>query len=251
MVIYFTGTGNSRFVAQQIALKTKEELISMKDLFSKEEIKSDKPFVFVCPTYAWGLPEIVKQYLQKVKLLGSRKVYMIITCGQSAGIMNKRSKKLFEKKGLELVGYDEVVMPSNYLILSNPPNKEKSIEIIKNSFDQIQRIANAIFNEEAFVMSRKKSFVDKIQGRAFINKMFHIHMAKDEKFYVKKSCDGCGKCERECPLNNISIEESKPKWNGSCTHCLGCIGVCPHGSIEYEGKSEGRNKYYLESNFRI
>ncbi|MEO3216075.1 MULTISPECIES: flavodoxin domain-containing protein [Romboutsia] len=56
MILYFSGTGNSRYVARKIAQELNDELISLNQLIKEgktdELISTDKPFVFVCPTYA-------------------------------------------------------------------------------------------------------------------------------------------------------------------------------------------------------
>lgn len=60
MILYFTGTGNSKFVAQVLAKDLDDELISLNDILKKEEkweFKSDKTFVIIAPIYAWRLPK--------------------------------------------------------------------------------------------------------------------------------------------------------------------------------------------------
>lgn len=55
MVLYFTGTGNSRYIAQRIAAALGDELLSMNDRIKAEDtssIKTDDRLVIVTPTYA-------------------------------------------------------------------------------------------------------------------------------------------------------------------------------------------------------
>ena len=58
MIIYFSGTGNSRFAAEFIAKELQDEVINAGKLIKAEEkgnFISDKPYVFVCPIYSWRM----------------------------------------------------------------------------------------------------------------------------------------------------------------------------------------------------
>ena len=59
MVLYFSGTGNSRYVAKRIGREIDDEV---SDLFERirshdnSELRSESPWVVVVPTYAWRIP---------------------------------------------------------------------------------------------------------------------------------------------------------------------------------------------------
>ena len=66
MVLYFTGTGNSRYVAQRMAEALGDELLSMNDRIkagNTSPITSGERLVIVTPTYAWRIPRIVRDWL--------------------------------------------------------------------------------------------------------------------------------------------------------------------------------------------
>ena len=66
-------------------------------------------------------------------------------------------------------------------------------------------------------------------------------------FHVKDNCISCGKCERLCPLQVISMDNGKPVWKGkTCAHCMSCIQNCPAAAIEYGKKTKGKKHYYFE-----
>lgn len=57
MVLYFTGTGNSRYAAKRIADALGDELLSMNDHIKAEDtspVKANGRMVIVTPTYAWS-----------------------------------------------------------------------------------------------------------------------------------------------------------------------------------------------------
>ena len=66
MILYFSGTGNSQYIAERIAVALCDELLSMNDRIKAGEsspVTSDKRLVIVTPTYAWRIPRIVRDHL--------------------------------------------------------------------------------------------------------------------------------------------------------------------------------------------
>ena len=61
-----------------------------------------------------------------------------------------------------------------------------------------------------------------------------------------RGCIGCGKCEKLCPLNNITLQNARPVWGSNCTQCMACICYCPTRAIEYGKKSAGKPRYHFE-----
>ena len=62
MVLYFSGTGNSRFLAQRLAAQLGDELVSINRQLRQRKLDpynaqyaytSSVPFVIICPTYCW------------------------------------------------------------------------------------------------------------------------------------------------------------------------------------------------------
>ena len=39
------------------------------------------------------------------------------------------------------------------------------------------------------------------------------------------------------------MEDGKPKWGDNCTHCMGCINLCPKDAIEFGKGSVGKHRY--------
>ena len=62
----------------------------------------------------------------------------------------------------------------------------------------------------------------------------------------EEKCIGCGKCEKLCPLNNITLQNARPVWGTNCTQCMACICYCPTRAIEYGKKSAGKPRYHFE-----
>ena len=66
MVLYFSATGNCKYVATRLAKAFDEESVSIPECTGRNRyVFEDKTIGVVSPTYFWGLPSIVKEFLEK------------------------------------------------------------------------------------------------------------------------------------------------------------------------------------------
>lgn len=249
MILYFTGTGNSRYVARKIAEEINDEVVSINQLIKQESkdelISTNKPFIFVCPTYAWRLPKVVTEFIRKTKFSGNNKVYFIMTCGEDTARAINYIQKLCDDKGWELKGMAEIKMPENYIALFPVPDKETSKEIIEEADKLIYKIALDIRNENNFNIVAPSGLNGTIKS-GITNIAFYKFIVHAKGFYSTNQCIGCGKCVNLCPLNNINLKNEKPTWKNKCTHCMACICGCPTKAIEYKNKTQNKERYYLK-----
>ena len=249
MVLYFSATGNTEFVAREIARLTDDTCLNLLDKIKTgdySEIYSEKPFVFCSPVYVCELPSFFRKFLRKVKLSGSKKVYFLITSGGYSGIASGQASLLSRKKRLCYMGTGDIFMPRNYIASDAYPMQDapEVHKLISNGKKKIEEAAEILKNGGKL----KKRYVFLFEY--LIVKPVAIFWGKfvltAKAFYVKDSCIGCGKCSRLCPLDNIQIQDKKPVWGKSCTHCMACISNCPKDSIEYGKITLGKERYLFK-----
>ena len=88
MIVYFSGTGNSRFAAETLARQLQDEVLDAGRQMKAGEpgvLHSDKPWVFVSPVYAWRMARVLTEYIRAAELTGSREAYFVLTCGGEIG----------------------------------------------------------------------------------------------------------------------------------------------------------------------
>lgn len=246
MILYFSGTGNSRYVAKSIGANLKDEVVSINDYLKKKmcgNFSSVSPFVFVSPTYMSRMPMEVEAFIRNSKFLGNRDAYYVFTAGQSIGNAPKYCQELCSENKLMYKGTTSIAMPANYVLMYDVIPKQKAKEEAKKANEVICNIAESIRNGEMLDLDPKmcghKSF-------SMIAPAFHAFMINAKGFHADVSCTGCGKCEELCPLNNIKIVDKKPVWGEDCMHCMACISACQNTAINYGKKTKKRNRYYLE-----
>ncbi len=244
MIVYFSGTGNSRYVAQMLADRLSDELFDAGQAVKESvdaALHSEKPWVFVSPTYGWRIPRLFQAFLEETVFSGSKDVYFVMTCGAEIGNAGKYLHRLSARLALTYRGVLQVVMPENYLAMFSVPDRKRAAAIIRMAHPSICRGADAILHGED-IPEPIPGVLDRVKS-TLINPIFCRFLVRDRKFYTTDACIGCGKCAAVCPLHNIVLAAGKPQWQGNCTHCMACICSCPAEAIEYGKKSVGQPRY--------
>ncbi len=244
MVLYFTGTGNSRYIAGLIAEKLNDELVDAALMIRSGEhprFTSEKPYIFVAPTYAWRIPRIFEKWICACNFSGCKKAYFALTCGGEIGASGNYIERLAGKIGFEYMGTAQVVMPENYLIMFEPTAAEEDAQIIEAATKHTVELCNLISGGKPFDKV-PIPFVGYLQS-GIVNSSFYTFYIGAKKFYATDKCIKCSACVNNCMLNNIKLEDGKPVWGKDCTHCMACICKCPTEAIEYGKNTKGRRRY--------
>lgn len=244
MIIYFTGTGNSKLVAEKLQEKINDELVSLNEILKEEKkwiFKSEKPFVIVSPIYAWRLPKVIERVLKEAKFIGSKEIYVVVTMGANSGNADKYCEKIITKRNLEFMGFRGVEMPDNYMVFDVMMSEADAIVKIEKSLNEVTKIAD-IINENKILVKDDSTSLSSLKS-GFVNWAFKKFQANSRSFTILDKCIECGKCIKVCPMNNIEMKDEKPVFSDKCIFCLSCINRCPVGAIEYHGKTEKNGQY--------
>lgn len=249
MIFYFSGTGNSLYVAKKISETQGERLVSVacefdrKDTVFEYEFREKELLGFVFPVYAWGPPGIVIDFISKLRISGGKPyVFSVCTCGDDEGYATRLLQKALTKAGLPVDSAFTVIMPNNYIIGFDVDSKDVESEKLRKAEEKLQIINSVISN-------RQKGVFDLIPGRlpglktAIVNPLFNRFARNTKSFYATEECTGCGICEKVCPMHTITVKD-KPVWGKACTQCLACIHRCPVHAIQY-GKATVRKGRYV------
>ena len=82
MILYFSATGNSEYVAGRIAAGLGDECVDLFDRIRSSDdapLRSEGPLVVVAPTYAWRIPRVVASWLGRTPLEAGAGVSHLLT----------------------------------------------------------------------------------------------------------------------------------------------------------------------------
>lgn len=245
MIYYFSGTGNSKWIAQELARLTGDEAQSIAKLLNDGPTTvfagENAPIGVVFPVYAWGAPLIVEQFCKQIKLASGAYPYVVCTCGDETGKAIVRLKKIFAYQAAW-----SVKMPNNYIAGFDVDSPELERKKISEASERVKRIAEAVL--------ARTSVYDVYEGpsaglkTALVRPMFNRFARATSRFSVDESCNNCGLCARICPIHAIQLKDGKPVWvKKDCTQCMGCINRCPQRAIQLGAGTRDRGRYYFHS----
>ena len=248
MIFFFSGTGNSKYAARRIADALGDTLLSLNDRIRAGDttpVDTGERLVIVTPTYAWRIPRIVRDWLLRTELRGTKQVWFVMTCGSELGNADRYNRALCRAKGLGCMGTAQLVMPENYIAMFGVPQAEEARKIVARAEPDLDRAIAAIRAGLPFAPTRSNLYDRFMSGP--VNPIFYSLCVKANAFTVSDACTGCGQCARRCPTGSIALRGGKPVWGKACTHCMACICYCPAEAIEYGKKSRGKPRYRFEA----
>ena len=129
MIVYFSGTGNSRYCAKLLAEWLDDTVLDAIPFIREgraAELASDAPWIFVAPVYSWQLPHVFADFIRSGSFSGSREAYFVITCGNDIGAAADGVHALCAEKGFRDQGTLPVVMPENYIAMFAAPREDEA-----------------------------------------------------------------------------------------------------------------------------
>lgn len=248
MIFYFSGTGNSLDIGKKIHDNQGGEFINITNAFNDKSfsyrIKENEKVGFVFPVYYYGVPKIVKEFIENLEFKGNIKpyIYAVLTCGGTISNADNMFISLFKKRGHEVNSIFSIIMPNNYILLSDIQTEKEQEELYEKAEAQVLDILYHLERDDNGNYCSNKGILPKL-----ITKLaypLYEHGGKTKKFYSTEKCISCGICEKNCPSKAIEMVNKKPKWvKESCNLCLACIHRCPVRAIEYGKSTVKRGRY--------
>jgi len=240
---YFTGTGNSLWVAKKIAEQIGDSrLISIPKVVNQETITVGETVGIVCPIYMYNLPLIVADFIKKITT--PKYFFLVFAGGGVPGNGMKAVKKLCESRQIELSAIFNIKMPSNYTPYGVTPDEEQQ-ECFNNAEKKIPEIARIVKAGESYLEKSETFFLKSYVFPGLLYKLGYKMIPAMAKSYIAdEKCNGCGICRKVCPMENIHMSGDKPFWEAHCQQCYACLQWCPQEAIQFGKKTATIKRYH-------
>ncbi len=254
LLYYFSGTGNSRRLAEVVCARFEEAGLTVRVKNIEENVLAEEHsdysgHGFVFPVHAFGIPRVVTRFMKALPPGMDKEAFILVSIGSeeyrippTEGKCLGQGKKILERRGYRVVGGDAVSMPNNWIAGLPAPSPERAGPILEAGEKAVREFADRLMAGEPYI--KKSHWVSRLLGLInpfFLYGMNYMHYL----FYVDDKCNSCAICARTCPVENIRMANGKPKWGGACEQCFRCINLCPRESSQtvFIGTTGGRRRY--------
>lgn len=242
MIFYFSGTGNSRWVACELARLLGDRALDITGpgaAGAAADLAGEGRVGLVFPIYAWGVPEPMDAFVGRLVVPEGAFSFGVCTYGSEAG---RAMRGLAGRVRLDSA-YG-ITMPNNYVIGSELEPPETVRAKLAAAGAETARIAGEVARREA--VERVNEGGAALLKSVAANWGFNRFARATRPFAATDACVGCGRCARECPSGAIGMADGRPSWReGSCYMCLRCINECPEAAIQYGEATRGRTRYSI------
>ena len=230
-IYYFSGTGNTLWSARRIAEiigAEKCELVNIGVEAQKSEIVLEADaVVLLFPSYAYGLPIIVRQFIKKA-VFKTPYAASFVTYGTQQGGTLAEVGRVLKRKKIKAAFYGRIPAVENYIAIFGPP-KEKTARLrLAMQREATEKAARCVMERRTNGINTFRPFSTLVSGLFSLGLKFFYNY-----YHVTENCNGCGVCEKLCPVSAISMRAGRPVFSGKCEHCQGCINWCPLMAIQF------------------
>lgn len=246
ITIYFSGTGNSKYIAESFSNKMKSKAYSIEENINfKELILNNKIIVFCYPIYGSMVPLIMRKFVEKYRLdLNGKKIIIFCTQYLFSGDGSRVFTELLEGIECEIIYSDHFNMPNNICNINILPIADaRKIEKYKDKAERkISRACKNIENGKKY----KKGFNTFSEALGYYSQRIYfkkVETRANKDVRINRDCILCLKCIKICPTNNLVKIKNIIEQKGNCTLCYRCVNQCPKKAITVLKHSKVKKQY--------
>lgn len=250
MIIYFSATGNSKYVAERIASAINDRAMSIEDGCYDITLSEGECLGIVVPAHFWALPIPMKDYLNKMKLhrRGKHYIFTVSTYGSTAACSGEEARRLLRENNIRLSAAFSVKMPDTWTVTFDLSDLAKVARKNEKAEKNIDKVIAMILDRKKgnFISLKTPYFMYPLAMKLFDKARMTKNLSVDE------NCIGCGLCAAKCPVRAIEMRGGKPVWvKERCALCFRCLHNCPKFSIQLWNGMTRKHGQYTNPNVKV
>ena len=236
LLLYVTGTFNTKFLAEEIKRRLLRNGYEAIDLF---EVKGDSKPISLdkydliglgYPIYAFNSPRMFNKYLNKLTYNRKAKYFIFKQSGESFKYNNASSrtiKHILKKNKCELINEHHYLLPYNIHFRFEDSLVKQVLEyddvLLDNFIYELNHHINTVIKSNFFYNMNSVIYSIQRLGGPINGPLYKV----DEK-----KCTKCNLCISICPKKNIERKPNgKMVFHNKCEMCMRCSFLCPHDAI--------------------
>lgn len=238
VILYFTATGNSLYIARQLGGET-AELLSIPQLMKQESIDIEADEIgIVYPIYGHMPPNMVRRFIQKANLRADY-LFAVLTYGNRKCNAVEIWDEVAKQAGKQFDYISTIVMVDNWL-----PNFDMNEQILidKHIPENLQRISADINSQKRWhepVTEEERQQHNGFMAWTGLDPSTGFLLRSEKCFTITDACINCGACVTVCPSGNYKQTPDGVRTHGDCEYCFACIQNCPQKAIKFIKAEDG------------
>lgn len=246
ITLYFSGTGNTRYIAKEFSKKMQCKAYSIEEQEDFERlIKEHEIIAFSYPIYGSCVPIVMRDFVKKHKEdLNNKKLIILSTQASFSGDGARVFTNLLRKINYKVVYAEHFNMPNNICnsSLFKFPDPKKINKLIKESEEKLEKTCE---NIKAGIV-KKRGFNIFSRGTGLFSQRLYFQLLEKrakKDVRIDADCIRCQKCVRICPTKNLELIDNSIIQKGNCTLCYRCVNECPQKAITVFSHSKVKKQY--------
>ncbi len=246
LIIYFSQTGFTRKVAEQIRDGVAEvtghcELKTLTDV--NQESLADYDLVGLgCPVFYYNAPFNVRDFMQGLPELADKQWFVFCSHGSVMGNTLILMAEALMDKGIRVVGYHDTYADGTipfypYPTLTTGHPDELEYEEARAFGREVAKRSRRIAGGEEGLIPEPGMKNQEWTRQADTFSLDFLGQVMPRMSINEEKCVHCQECVENCPVDGIDPKADPPRIQDPCIYCFYCAKICPELAIEADWDS--------------
>lgn len=244
ITLYFSGTGNSEYIAQCFSERMGAECHSIEENIDFASLLHTHDTIAVCyPIYGSSVPRIMRDFTARHNTaLMEKKLIIFCTQMMFSGDGARAFARLIQGCDSRVIYAEHFNMPNNisnfWLFPVRDAERRRKQKAADCKLDRVCRDVQC-----GIVKRRGWGVFSKLLGK-FQNAYWStIEKGRAGSFAADSDCNRCGLCVRRCPVQNLELTEASVMQKNNCILCCRCVHLCPQKAASVMLHTKPKRQY--------